>query len=239
MLFSNDDIATYINDNFEPAWMMVRPVPMVRIDFGDRTVTRTLHGNIATYVCTADGTTLDIMPGVYEPSTYFDRLRQFSLLHRWATTSRNTAETLRTYHVTQRNAIEAGEQPHELHVQDRKQPSVADFSKVVRIERPVELVLQPRAEVKRREMPAVDKRFDMLKEDTRINESVRRLRIHEKLADAGPLKPPAITKWLYREVLNADLDDPYVGLGKLLFDDYPFAAEEIAAQPPSGRRTND
>ena len=38
--------------------------------------------------------------------------------------------------------------------------------------------------------------------------------------------PGGITKWLYREVLHADLDDPYLGLGDLLFANYPFAAED-------------
>jgi hypothetical protein len=31
---------------------------------------------------------------------------------------------------------------------------------------------------------------------------------------------------MYKEVLHADLDDPYLGLGKLLFDNYVFSAEE-------------
>ena len=35
-----------------------------------------------------------------------------------------------------------------------------------------------------------------------------------------------MTRWLDREVLHADLDDPYLGLGKILFDTYPFAKED-------------
>jgi hypothetical protein len=55
VLFSRDDVSDYINRNFEPAWESVRPVPIVRIDFGNgRTATRTLHGNVASYVCSAD-----------------------------------------------------------------------------------------------------------------------------------------------------------------------------------------
>lgn len=65
-----------------------------------------------------------------------------------------------------------------------------------------------------------------LVEDTRINESVRRRQIHAYLAENGPVHPDKLTKWLYREVLHSDLDDPYLGLGKALFENYPFRAED-------------
>ena len=41
--------------------------------------------------------------------------------------------------------------------------------------------------------------------------------IHEYLAERGDTTPSDMTKWLYRDVLKADLDDPYLGLGELLF----------------------
>src|SRR5260370_6875161 len=60
---------------------MVREVPIVRIDFGGGNVlTRTLHGNILTSVCTADGMTLDALPGIYNPPAYLYQLDQFRLL---------------------------------------------------------------------------------------------------------------------------------------------------------------
>ena len=58
--------------------------------------------------------------------------------------------------------------------------------------------------------------------DTRLNESTRRRKIHLHLAKTGALPPTDLTKWLYREVLATDLDDPYLGLGKLLFETDPF-----------------
>jgi len=69
--------------------------------------------------------------------------------------------------------------------------------------------------------------WKILAEDTRINETTRRLQIHEMLANAGPIQPKAIGKKLYKEVLHADLDDPYLGLGKTLFAGYPFAKEDL------------
>jgi hypothetical protein len=63
-------------------------------------------------------------------------------------------------------------------------------------------------------------------EDTRINESVRRGMIHQKLAEFGRVKPEEIKKWLFKEVLAADLDDPTIGIGELLNKRYPFAEED-------------
>jgi hypothetical protein len=81
VLFSRADVVQTINRFFEPAWEMVRPVPVVRIDFGNgQVVTRTLHGNIATSVCTAEGEVLDILPGIYTPQAYREALNQFRLL---------------------------------------------------------------------------------------------------------------------------------------------------------------
>ncbi len=81
MLFSNDQVAKFINVNFEATWEMVREVPIITIDFGKGNVlTRTLHGNILTSVCTADGMMLDALPGIYNPPAYVDQLDQFRLL---------------------------------------------------------------------------------------------------------------------------------------------------------------
>jgi hypothetical protein len=65
-----------------------------------------------------------------------------------------------------------------------------------------------------------------LREDTRINETVRRRQIHQMLAGKGLVRPNEIVKPLYKEVLHADLDDPYLGLGQVLFANYPFAKED-------------
>jgi hypothetical protein len=62
--------------------------------------------------------------------------------------------------------------------------------------------------------------------DSRVNELVRRKAIHERLARAGTVRPDEIKKWLFREVLHADLDDPTLGLGKLLEANYPFTDED-------------
>jgi hypothetical protein len=101
-----------------------------------------------------------------------------------------------------------------------------------RIERPVEVVLAPRA-AEQSAAPEFKSADDLaswqaLVEDTRLNETARRLLIHEHLARSGVVAPEKVCKWLYKEVLHADLDDPYLGLGKVLLDGDPFRRAEKA-----------
>jgi hypothetical protein len=238
VLFSQERVADYINNTFEPVWETVRPVPIVRIDFGDGNVlTRTLHGNILTSVCTAEGQILDALPGIYEEQTYLEQLNQLRLLAR-ATAKQpadGRAAWVKAYHRHQAEAIKK-DQPPDQFVEKRK---VAPLTKAA-IERSVEIVLQPAPKEKpqpQAQEPAPPKPpanvvkedaglWKALLEDTQLNESTRRRQIHELLAKEGMVKPEKVTKPIYKDVLHADLDDPYLGLGKTLFANYPFAAED-------------
>jgi hypothetical protein len=231
VLFSNEDIVRFINQNFEAAWEGVRPVPVVQIDFGGGVkVIRTLHGNIATYLCNADGQVLDILPGIYTPTSYLQNLSQFKLLASYLVQrSPQTQETrLRDYHLVQAEALQKKLPPARL----ARSPAI---SKAI-IENPIKLVLASAAGSQAADelgLPLANANLQLdssedlanwklLAEDTRINESARRRQIHEMLADKTNVRPEAITKWLYRDVLHADLDDPYLGLGSVLFANYPF-----------------
>lgn len=232
-MFSREDVAGFINQNFEAVWESVRPVPIIRIDFGNGTVlTRTLHGNIATYVCTAEGQVLDIMAGIYNPSGYLRRLDQFRLLANYVDQEgKAKRETrLRDYHQAQAEALKVNETPALL-------VNMQAISKMA-IERGLKAVLVPgrlarqmteatRTHDKGKEDPKLDATEDLanwklLAEDTQLNETVRRRQIDDMLAAKGVVRPEAVTKWLYKEVLHADLDDPYLGLGETLFASYPF-----------------
>jgi hypothetical protein len=246
VLFSKNDVAGFINENFEPAWESVRPVPIVRIDFGNGTVlTRTLHGNIATYVCTADGQVLDILPGIYEPRTYLDRLSQFRLLARYVNQGGkdNRAARLNVYHQGQSDALKKNDPTAVLVLVKRDVAPIRDVTFVSKevIENPLKAILVPGllaqklkktqdvgkpGEVTRLGSVEDVANWKLLAEDTRINETVRRLQIHDMLARTDLVRPGAITKPLYKDVLHADLDDPYLGLGEALFTNYPFSRED-------------
>jgi hypothetical protein len=235
VLFSNEEVARFINQNFEAAWESVRPVPLIQINFGGGTVlTRTLHGNIATYLCDARGQVLDILPGIYTPPVYLESLNQLRLLSRYLGRSypQEDKMKLRTYHVAQAEALKRNQPPATLVEKRSPRPHISKLA----IERPVEIVLAAAAtgvsaheadsqqvsnELKL-DSPEDLANWKLLAEDTRINESTRRRQIHEMLASKSTVRPENVTKWLYREVLHADLDDPYLGLGNVLFASYPF-----------------
>jgi hypothetical protein len=236
-LFSRDDVAAFVNRYFEPVWESVRAVPIVRIDFGDgKVLTRTLHGNIATYVCNADGQVLDLLAGIYTPTVYLTRLQQFRLLANYVDQQGpdKRAERLHDYHKGQLTAMAKNEQPAVL-------VNVADMAKA-RIEGGIKAVLVPgdralavaaryaaRAEPVGK--PKLDSADDLatwtaLVKDTEANESVRRKQVHELLASVSLVKPSAVTKRIYKDILHADLDDPYLGLGSSLFASYPFKEDK-------------
>ena len=211
MLFSNDNIARLVNEGFEPTWQSVRPVPLVTIDFGSgHKATRTLHGNIATYICTPSGHVVDVLPGLYSPDVFLIRLQQLMLA---ASTAPKSPAGFADW-LAKRHAKQAPRQPG-------AKKSRLDMSKTVVIELPLILALkgfapEPPADVaKLLESKEELTVWKALVAETQANDTDRRSQIGEFLGESGPIPPAAMTKWLYREVLGADIDDPWLGLKEL------------------------
>ncbi len=235
MLFSDQTVADAINLKFEPVWVSVRDVPTVTIDFGKgHKITRTLHGNVATHVLTADGTIVDILPGLYESQEYLAQLDQLWWVHRYMAKTPNPTVFLADYHGKQMNSIKITGKPMEVKpAVDMSKMSIEISTKTIlrspgmpklyRINRTMESIEQPDFS-----KPGELAHWKKLREDTEINERERRGPIHAMLASRPNAKPDDVTKQLYREVLHADIDDPYLGLGETLFKDYPFR-EDVPA----------
>jgi hypothetical protein len=225
-LFSKDRVAEFVNRHFEPAWESVRPVPVVRIDFGNgNVVTRTLHGNILTSVCTPDGLLLDALPGIYTEDGYLialDRLRVLAGDARTRPADRRD-EWAREYHRREAQAHKTSQALAAL--QYVTKGSIERPVKAVVRRAPVDTAVTPNGSVPVR-APEDVSRWAELSEDTRLNETTRRLQIHTLLAGAGLVRPEKVLRPIYRDVLHADLDDPYLGMGALLNDRYPFARED-------------
>lgn len=100
-LYANAQIAHVLHDHFVLHWSSERPVPKVTVDFGDgRKICSTVTGNSAHYLLDADGTPLDVLPGLYSPDAF---LAQLFRLHAFAneyahTNSSYRALVLRQYH---------------------------------------------------------------------------------------------------------------------------------------------
>ena len=229
-MFSRQDVGNYVNEHFESAWEMVREVPIIRIDFGaGRVATRTLHGNIASYVCYGDGQIVDILPGIYTPEIYRTAL---ALPCAFANDTRTVSadvrrQRLRDYHTNRAQALRNPPAPRPNQpVRER------DLGKRVAEFRTENIVRQPNlngpgAAPAARPRAGTDlAAWEMLLTDTQINESQRRLQIHDRLARTNRIYPEQIKKWLYKEVLHADLTDPYLGLGDALLGDDIFRGTE-------------
>jgi hypothetical protein len=233
-LFSKTDVAEYVNKNFEPAWESVRPVPIVKIDFGGGNVlTRTLHGNIATYLCAADGTVLDLVPGIYTPDVYKQRLMGFVRLAYGARGKSGDRLTgvVKAYHDNQIAEIDRQAAPA-AKARDGGKRAIEFPTKAA-----IAAAVPAPAERAKFDTPEDLANWDALVEDTRANETVRKRQVHELLARSGRVRPGDVKKVVYKDILHADLDDPYLGLGPSLFASYPFAKED-GARPPAAPRSS-
>ncbi len=114
MLFSQPELADWISDTFECAWESVRDVPRVTVDFGgERVVRRTLHGNVVTWICDAQGRALDAVAGLYDAERYSARLEQAALLAWHLANARDDerASVFHDYHARQAERIATGRAP--------------------------------------------------------------------------------------------------------------------------------
>ncbi|MBX9723517.1 MAG: hypothetical protein K2X81_19080 [Candidatus Obscuribacterales bacterium] len=231
VLFSNPEIATYINENFEPTWQSVREVPTITIDFGSgKSVKRTLNGNIASYVCTSNGKILDVLPGLYEARSYKDRLQQLKMLHSYIATldGVKSDDALFAYHKIQLQRLERGQMP--MRFAKTKENGIEAIKLSAKAKDPDRNWTVPiDEETMHRVIPPPKNdiaSWEKLSDDVRYNETSMRKQIHAHLLNEMTThKAAAITsfsKWLYREVLHVDLDDPYLGLKPVLSDNYPF-----------------
>jgi hypothetical protein len=71
VLYPNAEVNAALRDRFVLHWQMVRPAPIVTIDFGDgRKLERTLTGNSIHYILDAQARTIDALPGLYGPKAF-------------------------------------------------------------------------------------------------------------------------------------------------------------------------
>ncbi len=232
MLFSNDSVAACLNDQFECSWESVRPVVRCEIDFGDgRKLTRTLNGNVAIYLCTHRGEVFDVIPGLIEPEALLARLKVAvgfdAALAALPASAR--AEAVRRYH----QALEGheGASDAELKRIAESVRRIPDMSKRM-IEQPIKDALKAAARLIEAptvrdaskhvvEFPIKKAIQDSLDEDTVYNTKKREPRVHALLAKRPLETPSSLTKTVYKEVLDFDLDDPWLGLAPYVLGGEP------------------
>ena len=155
-LYSNAQISHRLRERFVLHWQSVRPVPQVTIDFGDgRVLKRTLTGNSAHYVLSAEGLPLDVLPGLYGPQTFLrwlQRAQQLAAEHCVSPPDRRE-DVLRRYHRLCLDGIRSAWQ-HNLQSVEQTQSrtsSETEFAKLMAIE------LGSRLTAEAEEFPALEK----------------------------------------------------------------------------------
>jgi len=252
-LFSNEEVAAFVNQNFEPSWEMVRPAPIVRIDFGNgRQVTRTLHGNIASYACFPNSQVFDILPGIYTPTVYRAALNQIQqVMLAVPAAEAQQAPRVRQYHRDKAMVLQlrperivypapprgvpaivgqAQQQQQATNTQAPPDPGkrrVEFRTEQLIVTAPPDIHANAGANGSRASRPPRNlAEWDVLAADTWRNETERRLQIHGRLSRSDPVRPEQLKDWLYRDVLHVDLNDPYLGLGDALIGDDVFREVE-------------
>lgn len=197
MLFSDKEVAEYVNTHFEPVWESARPVPKITMDFGNgHVIKRTLRGNIATYICFSDGQTLDVLPNIYDSASYKKNLEKLSdLAH--TLQSKQTIDRQTKVQAYHRSAVDR------VGVQELVAPMAAMFVQKVTNAQHQQTDSSGKSDITK---------WSELYEDTLDNEIFWRKKIHSMLAEMAPPQPLAVNKRIYKEVLHCDLDDPYLGL---------------------------
>ncbi len=67
LLYTDPEVATYLNENFILHWESVAKVPIISIDFGNgQTLRRTITGNSIHYILDSKGRVVDGIPGLYD-----------------------------------------------------------------------------------------------------------------------------------------------------------------------------
>lgn len=99
LLYTDKDLARFLDEAFVLHWSTERAVPQVEIDFGDgRVIRTTTTGNSAHYVLDHEGRVLDVLPGLYDARTFQERLREATELHAATLDSPRNRDALITEH---------------------------------------------------------------------------------------------------------------------------------------------
>lgn len=217
MLFSQAELAGFLNENFECVWEELRPAPHVVIDFKNgHVLERTLNGNVATLFCTAEAEVYDLLPGLVNLKTYKQAaqraLRNFQSLPQGPD---RVASMAGRYRQSFNGAASLG--------LASLKPVV--FASKLAVEYPIKLAagLPPGVQVTAGGRvllqpfdPTLPSREELdaarLQEDTLIVTSQLLPHALRLLARTPLCTPEQLTPALFLEVLHVDLEDPYLGL---------------------------
>ena len=177
------------------------------VDFGDgRVISRSMHGNVCSFICLADKTVVDVLPGIYGPRTY-----------------ENAIEVIRKQALSLKEERKEDRADRLKKFHDGESKRILDEMNKMSLRRILGEYPMPASALEEPEVAALGEPAFCkgIIEDNAIAETTRRLITHEMLIKQGISDPATLSKGIYKHCLELDLDDPYLGLGPSLISNYP------------------
>jgi len=185
LLYPEPRINQLLRDKFVLHWQSVRPVPKVRIDFGNgRTLDKTLTGNSLHLVLDSDGRPADALPGLVSPDVFVTLLER---AHRTAMAGRGQLAAMHDRAL--RSPVRAPRAP---------KPRSLEASLLAPTKHMVE-------------MPVLRNVSQDVDADTVQNLELH-ARIHEAFAAGTTWTADEWVAWIYRDLFLMPPDDPMLGL---------------------------
>ena len=237
-LYPHPKVSAELREHFVLHWHSVRPVPVVRVDFGNgRTLTRTITGNSAHLVLDSRGRPVDAIPGLHAPHAFLEALRFARTL-----TTLSEAE-LREAHA-RRRAVQLETWARAVGLRRERDPLVLERATTnwSQLAGPIELASSPPLIARklptareagalamtklRVELPilnALDSLNDVLAQDTARNRHVLHRKVHEHFEQGAVGDWRELSDWVYESVFLMPPSDPWLGLAP----DDAFSAIEL------------
>jgi hypothetical protein len=238
LLYSDPAIAAILRDKYVLHWHSVRDVPVITIDMGDgRRIRQTITGNSVHYLLAADGTVLDVLPGLYSPDAFRAQLEQWQVLQEMF--AANGSEALRAYHnawvprfelaVAQVPAAFRAETKGILEMPmlnqltlDAKAPPVAEtiardpWRRIGEEQKDNVHFSEGSLALMRTKQPLTEEMLDNLRRtvatDTAYNEGELHRRAHEWFANGEVRDLASLNERVYAELFLTPSSDPWLGL---------------------------
>ena len=215
MLLSDAAVGKYLQENFILCWNSVRPAPKVTIDFGNgKTLERTIKGNTAFYLCRADGTVVDSLPGVYKPDDFLDELKLsvplLDLSDKEVLQRHQMQLAIGSMDMNEAIGKGAVESPLVMALEPTTLPKLRVEGEIM------DVSAEPLAfeDYEKKYLPGEGSLAERaLEADSQSSLTVLRPAVHKWFGELARL--PSLSqarKPIYKDILKVDLDDPYLGL---------------------------
>lgn len=229
MLLSDESVIRFLSKEVVPCWESLRPVPVVTIDAGDgRVLRRTLGGNTAFFLCTAEGEVVDVYPGISVPTDFLSlvseglamlRTRGENPLLLWMRTFHS--EALRGHalandsvRVSASKSVVESPLLRSIHARATDPAPAHGHSLIPGIVDQSKQPLSPSEILHSLGLQGASHPGKLAVElDSRQNRTALRALVHASFAQQSRLMTPLeLRDVVFRDLLHLDLNDPWLGL---------------------------